>query len=201
MVLFRFVLALALLFSSSLVSADPDGLFLSEGLIGYTLSFNQSPTAVVSRTLASSQTGLGYVFGGWAYVGGLFDYSLIWETTSDSSNNTTSHQESYEYYGPSFGYINDNWVFILDWLAYTEQKDNVSSPSGGYTTDRTGSGFGFDIGYRWNFGSFELGPLLSLKSITYNNCRDPNSGATSSCSPTITQFEVTPYVHLLFNFK
>lgn len=198
---FRLFLCIFLVFIAPKTWADPQGIYLNEGLIFYTLSFNQSPTSVTSRTLGSSQTGLGYVFGGWFFLGGLFNYTLLNETTSDSGNASTAHQETYEYYGPSAGYVSDNWSFIFHWLAYTEQKDNVSAPGGGYTTDRTGAGFGLDVGYRWDLGAFDLGPVISVKSINYSNCRDPNSGATSSCNPTVTQFDVTPYIQFFFNFK
>lgn len=190
-----------LILTSSISLANPEGIYITEGLIGYTLSFNQSPTAVTSRTLLSSQTGLGYVIGGWVWVGAMFHYTSLQETTSDASNTSTTHNETYEYYGPSFGYMSDSWAFILHWLAYAEQKDNVSAPGGGYLTDRAGSGFGLDVGYHFTVLGINMGPMIALKSINYQNCKDPTTGATSSCNPTITQFDVIPYFQFLFNFK
>jgi hypothetical protein len=198
MTLMRLLLVVSLLFSS-VALAEPSGLYLTEGLMGYAITFNNSPTSVTQRQFLSSETGLGYIIGGVVYLGGVFNYTAVNEQMTDSGNNAVNHQETYQYYGPSLGYIDDGWVVIAHYFANAEQKDNISGATSG-NTDRTGTGYGINVGYRWVLGSFEFGPTMAFKSINYVNCKDP-SGATNTCSPTITQTEFTPYLTLYFNFK
>jgi len=197
----RLFIAAALIFSISIPAiADPGGLYLTEGLMGYEFSFNNSPTSVTQRLYLSSETGLGYIIDGWFYLGGIFNYTAVNEQTSDGGGTTTNHQETFQYYGPSIGYMTDSWYFLAHYFANAEKKDSLSGAASG-TVDNTGNGFGFTIGYKIPIGSFEIAPAFSLKFINYTNCKDPNTGATSSCNPTIQQNEVDPYVTLLFNFK
>ena len=182
--------------------ADSDGLYMSEALIGYTQTFNNSSVgSVASKGIFSSETGLGYVFSGWFYVGGVFTYSIVNEKVIDSSVTSINHAETFQYYGPALGYMGDNWFFIGHYYAAAEMKDVVT---GSFITQNygyTGTGFWLNIGYKFLLGSFELAPVLSYKNITYNNCRDPYTGASSACNPSQNQTEITPYLTLLFNFR
>jgi hypothetical protein len=200
--LIRVILILSLLVAAVPGYADQTGLYVSESLLGFSFKFNTSPTAVTEKTLLSSETSLGYIIAGWAYLGGVFTYSMVNEKTADSNSNEISHQETYQYYGPAFGYMGDNWMFIGHYYAFAEMRDNVSGYNiTSYTMNRTGTGYGLNVGYRFMLGDFELAPLVSYKQITYNNCKDPNTGATSTCNPSVVQTDIIPYFTILFNFK
>lgn len=150
----------------------------------------------------SSETGLGYILGDWFYLGGVFNLTLVKEKVGSSGSETT-HDETFQFYGPSIGWMGDNRFFvILHYFAYAEHRDQVTNPNGSTSTNaRTGTGFGLNVGYTFPMGSFEIAPVLAFKNINYVNCKDPSSGATSTCNPTVTQTELTPYLTLLFNFK
>ncbi|MDZ4676049.1 MAG: hypothetical protein SGI74_00950 [Oligoflexia bacterium] len=202
MVLTRLVMILSLIFSAFPTQAEQTGLYVSQNLFGVSLRFNTGPSSVQDKTLISSETGLGYILGGWAYLGGVFNYTMVNEKTTDSGSNAVTHQETYQYYGPALGYMGESWMFIVHYYAFAEMRDNVSGYNvNPYTTNRTGSGYGVNVGYRFLFGDFELAPVISYKAISYINCKDPNSGATSACSPDVVQNDIIPYFSILFNFK
>jgi hypothetical protein len=196
----KFLLIVLLLFSFSKAAlADPGGLYVTEGLLPYDVNFNSSPTGVTQRLFLSSETGLGYIIDGWFYLGGIFNYTAVNEQTTDSAG-TFNHQETFQYYGPTVGYMTDSWYFLVHYFANAEKKDILTGAATG-NYDNTGNGFGIGIGYKFPVGGIELAPVLSFKSITYTNCKDPSSGATATCNPSIQQTEIDPYFTLLFNFK
>jgi hypothetical protein len=178
--------------SATSALAVPSGLYFHLGLIGYQSKFDNSAPAVQERTVLAADTGLGIIVGDWAYIGGVFNYSPVNETVGG-----VGHNETYQYYGPAFGWMGDEWIVVGQYLAYAEQRD--SAPWG--TTVRTGSGYALSVGYRWELGTFGLGPMVTYKSLRYTNCKDPYSGATSTCDPAINHSETTPYVTVWWNFK
>jgi hypothetical protein len=188
------------IFWATAAGADNEGLYLTEGLMGYQVNYNYTPDSVTQRTYLSSETGLGYIIGGWFYLGGIFNYTGVNEQISDNNNNTVTHNETFQYLGPSIGYMGDSLILLGNYFAYAEKKDNFSGAAAG-TIDDTGSGFGVSVGYKFPLWGIEMAPVASLKFITYNNCRDPNSGAMVSCSPLVQQNEIDPYITFLFNFK
>lgn len=190
-------------FSQKVFAAgEAEGILMSEGLFGYSLNFSATaPGSTQSSTYLSSETRLGYVFNGWFYVGGVFNYTLNNEKILDSSSTMVTHALTYQYYGPSVGYIGESWIFLLSYYAAAEKRDTVT---GSFTTqnyDNTGAGFGFNIGYKFVMGDFNIAPVIAYKNITYSNCKDPYSGATSSCNPSQNQAEFTPYLTLMYNFR
>lgn len=198
----KLLLVFGVLFSLSALADEPSGLYVSEGLLGYTLGYDYGLASIQERTEGSSETSLGYVLAGWLYIGGVFNYTMINEKQVDFFSQKTNHQETFQYYGPALGWMGENWMVIGQYYAFAERKDNVSGDGvTSFSLDNTGTGFGLNLGYRFNLGGFELGPVISYKLINYTNCRDPSTGATSSCSPAIKQSEVTPYATLFYNFK
>ena len=94
MVLTRLVMILSLIFSAFPTQAEQTGLYVSQNLFGVSLRFNTGPSSVQDKTLISSETGLGYILGGWAYLGGVFNYTMVNEKTTDSGSNAVTHQET-----------------------------------------------------------------------------------------------------------
>ncbi len=184
-------------------SSNIGGLYVLEGLIAFQAKFDNTSNSVTDKTFASSETSLGYILSDWLYLGGVFNYTVLKEKTSDSSSNVISHDGTLQYYGPSLGYMGETWFLIGHYFAAAEQKDSVSGDTiSSYTTNRSGAGYGFNLGYKVVTSTFiELAPMIAYKSITYTNCKDPNTGVTGNCSSSITQSEVTPYLTILFNFK
>jgi len=201
MKLLRIVLVLVFLASISTsvqVKADPSGLYITEGVLPYDINFSSSPTGVTQRLFLSSETGLGYIIGDWFYIGGIFNYTAVNEQTTDSSG-IINHQETFQYYGPSIGYMSDSWYILAHYFANAEKKDSISgAASANY--DNTGNGFGVSLGYKFPIGGIEMAPVISFKSITYTNC-SANNGASGTCNPTQQQTEFDPYFTFLFNFK
>ena len=188
--------------SSVGLADDSGGVFLTEGLMGYSLSFsNAALGAPQQRTFGSSETSLGYVFSNWLYFGGVINYTIVNQKNTDGFNNPYNHQETYQYYGPALGYIGENWFLIGHYYAAAEKRDTVTGNFPQQNYDYTGTGFGINLGYKFPIWGFEMAPVLAYKNINYTNCKDPNTGATSTCNPTQNQTETTPYITFLFAFK
>lgn len=178
-------------------------MYLSLGLMGYRFNTGGVIGAVQEKTLLSSETSLGYVFKSWLYVGGLFNYTVGTDKTTDGTGSATNHQLTYQYYGPSLGFMGSNFFLLGHYFLNAQHKDVVTPDTGvGYTDDRTGSGFGASIGYKVVQSTLlEVAPVLAYKAITYENCRNRVTGATAQCNPKISQNEFTPYITLLINFR
>jgi len=186
----------------SLGSAEPSGVYVTEALIGYSATVNNTATAVTEKTLYSSQTGLGYPIAGWLYLGGVFIYTGVTEKSTDALSLETLHQETYQYYGPTLGLMTDDFFILGNYFVNAEKKDTITSP-GALTqnVDNMGTGWGVNVGMKFPLWGFELAPTLAYKNILYTTCKDPYSGASVSCNPNVQQTEITPYVTFLFNFK
>jgi hypothetical protein len=182
-------------------SGGAGGLYLSESLIGYSFNFNNGPSSLQQRIYGSSESDLGYVFSSSFYLGGQFTYTSVNDKFSDSSSNSYTHQETYQYYGPTIGYMGDGIFLWGTYYLAAEKKDVVTSNNPTQNYDYTGNGFGLNLGYRFPVAGFEMAPMLAYRYVSYTNCKDPYSGATSTCNPTQIQSEFTPYVTFLFNFK
>jgi hypothetical protein len=204
-VISRLIMAAVIFFSAPVAQAkgESGGMYLSLGLIGYQFNVNGSNNMVTERSLLSAETGLGYVFRDWLYIGGIFNHTVGAEKTKDASNLNTQHQQIYQYYGPSLGYMGPGWFLLGHYFLAAQQKDNVSADgSNPYTDDRTGTGFGVSAGYKVIRSTlFELAPSISYKSINYNNCRNRVTGATTPCNPSVSHSEITPYLTFLVNIR
>ncbi|MCC6277662.1 MAG: hypothetical protein IT289_07090 [Oligoflexia bacterium] len=198
----KMILCTFFLIVSMKAHAEPTGLFLSESLIGFSGALSSTASNVSQQTVFSSETGLGYVLWGAVYLGGAFSYQAHSESVTDSTGRATQHMRTNQYYGPSLGWINDAFVIAGTYYAFAEEKDNVTPISGaGYADSRTGSGFGVLASYRFSLGWFQLGPTVIYRSIGFTNCRNPITGATSSCSPQIDRSELLPYLTLFLNLQ
>ncbi len=199
-----FILILSFL-SSSVFAAKPSdkkGIFLSEGIIGFTQRYSSGSPAVQEKVLMSSETGLGYIFGKWFYLGAIFNYTIVNETTDDSISKV-SHQNIFQYYGPSLGWMGEDWFLLGHYFAAAEQRDTVTGdgPST-YTNVRTGTGYGGSLGYKFHLNTIlDLAPVITYKAVNYTSCRDLNTGSMSACSPVITESDFLPYITLLIDFQ
>ena len=189
------------LFPSSGIAADVNGLFLWGNLL-YERGANTDSNFSGNSSSATSQgtyasVSMGYIFSGWAYVGGTYNQFKVDSETRSYGGSTTRSNVTYAEYGPSFGFMDDSWHVIGTYLLGS-QKDN-DTDSGLYS--RTGGGYLLNVGYALHVSTdFLLGPSLMYRMVTYVNCKDPNSGGTFTCSPVSKEEQYIPFFSVAYNF-
>lgn len=145
-----------------------------------TSSFNTAPGVATESGLGFDfRTTLGYIFGGQYVVGITYNtYSLT--TKRDAvvgGDSGLDEKTSQSEMGPTIGYVSNGWrVLATYFLSGTKSRQTKDIDStGAITSDITIkntklSGFQVAFGYTFALGStFEIGPSLVYKSLTYNN--------------------------------
>lgn len=163
------VLALLVGGASADVIVRPGFMYLTDSIDG-----GGGPTTT-TRTLMDAAVGF-VSKGGWT-ITGVYDSDSKSVTSSGSSNkfNRTSM-------GLGLGYMAKNGVFVD--LAYFIQST--------YKIDEfkyDGTGFQFDLGYRFEFSKFAVGPMFAYRAFTYDKYdgqKLPTPLKTTNLDPLLT---------------
>ena len=116
---------------------------------------------------------LGMTLASGLYVGGVYDMEAM------DDNDRTS-------YGLGVGYIKDGWNLHFTYFLSSERESGSS--------EYTGTGMNFEIGYLFPLGSWSLGPTLRYRMFTYDEYDD------ASINPERDENRFLPYVTLQFMF-
>jgi len=182
------------------------GLYVRESLL-YTHSTSSDANtggagSDTSQNILTS-TSLGYVAFDWLYLGVTWNYYKESDNLTDNTGANQTTDTTFNEYGPTVGYIDSNWNILGTWFLLADKQWTVNNAAGNNAYGRTGGGFMIDLGYRFDLGgSFQVGPSLKYRNITWNNCKDPSTGSTSSCASSSAKTEdITPFFTLSFNFQ
>jgi hypothetical protein len=180
-----------------------------------TSSFNTAPGVATTSGLGTDfRTGLGYTFNFGLYVGATYNmYNLSTKRDAvaggdNGEEETTSKSE----YGPTVGYMNNGWRFLL--TVFLDGNKKVTTKNFDETGASTGekviknskmSGIQLAVGYTFNFGPhFQLGPSLIYRSVSYANQAREDSGtetyADSSLYTKAVEANLTPMLSMSFRF-
>lgn len=159
---------------------------------------SDSKDANSNTTTKSSETNFdlraGFLMPMGVYLGGI--YSM---TSAKTDTNGATDKDEGTKMGASVGYMTGGFSLIAHYFLSAEKK--LTASDGSSIKFKSGSGFGFDIGYHWMVaGNFGLGPELSYSSITYTK-RTLTSGAVSTdVTKNYELAEIMPKIGLWFVF-
>lgn len=116
---------------------------------------------------------LGTTLASGLYLGAVYDMESI-----DDDDRTSL--------GLGVGFIKNEWNFHFTYFV-TSEKDSG-------TSEYTGTGMNFEIGYLFKVGSWSVGPTLTYRMFTYDEVNDV------SLNPELEENRFLPYVSFQFMF-
>lgn len=186
---------------SSVSSAEVSGLFLRESL-SFERNISDGTGSRVTSNSYFTSTSIGYVGWGWAYMGATWNYYKETTDTQQSSGISSTIDYTTNEYGPTYGYIDESWHLLVTYFLLADKQWKTSAPGTTTNEGRNGTGYMLDVGYRFALSpSFQLGPSLIYETITFTNCKDPNTGVTSTCNPTVKEERLRPFISLAIQFQ
>jgi hypothetical protein len=159
----------------------------------------------------------GYVFSNNFFFGlGYNFYQVKGSRDATSSDSGVDRTISKTELGPTIGYVSSGWRFLLTYYMAGEKKtDQKYADTSGTVSEDSSlkltkiSGYQLLIGYGFQVsGSFELGPSLVYRSVTYGHAEATDAADPSNTSKnydadlTTNRLEdsINPMVSLIFRF-
>lgn len=186
----RFIFAgLFSLFFSVHAHAAGSGVALRFGGMYWTHQFKNGATTTTTTTVTHYDFigGLGYKMDSGLYLGGT--YTWLHEEQRVESNSTIETLEDNTGYGPTIGYIGENFYFLGTYLI--EPTDVTGSPTS-KVTYMGGNGYQFDLGYMfWINSQFGMGPQFTYYHAEFKKIKG-SSGTETDLASTGSTTDLRP---------